>query len=153
MKSARLICIGKIKTKCWQEAANHYLNQLRHWRKIEITELRDGSGAREQRMVQEARSINGALDSSDFPIALTEQGRQFSSKNFAQFLRCCEENEIYRPAFIIGGPFGLAQDILERSKELLSLSSMTWPHELARVLLLEQLYRAESILRNLPYHH
>lgn len=84
---------------------------------------------------------------------LDEGGDSLSSTELAGLIRHMDTNASGRPCFIIGGAFGLAETLRAEAYRLVSLSRLTLPHELARVLLLEQLYRAESILRNTPYHH
>ncbi|MBD5552738.1 MAG: 23S rRNA (pseudouridine(1915)-N(3))-methyltransferase RlmH [Desulfovibrio sp.] len=155
MKAARIICIGKMKSAYWKEACAAYGRLLRPLRPVEVVELKDGGPqlAPEMRKSQEAGRLLAALAACDLPVALDQSGRQWTSPAFAQFLRDCDERLLKRPAFIIGGPYGLAPEVVAACRERLSLSAMTWPHELARVLLFEQLYRAESILRGYPYHH
>lgn len=153
MAKGIIICIGKLKNPFWKAAAEHYLRQIRAWRKLDIMELRDSATPATQRPAREAEAILAALQTHDLPIVLTEKGNEFDSPKFANFLRDCDETNRGRPAFIIGGPYGHASTLLMRCPFHLSLSAMTWPHELARVLLLEQIYRAECINRNIPYHH
>ncbi len=155
MKKAVLICVGRLKTSYWQEACEHYLKLLRNWRRIECIETRDSPPAlpAEARVEKESAQILARLASGYYAIALHDTGRQFSSRQFAELLNQCDTRHIKTPAFIIGGPFGLSQKVLEACHISLSLSPMTWTHELSKVLLLEQLYRAESILRGTPYHH
>lgn len=118
---------------------------------MEVLEIKDGNGA--ARICQEGERIVAQLRPKDVIIALSETGQSFTSSQFASFLRINDEDAAGRLTFIIGGPFGLAPDVLDHSRFQLCLSAMTWPHELARVLLLEQLFRAETILHNTPYHH
>lgn len=153
MAKGIIICIGKLKNPLWKAAAEYYLKQIRAWRKLDILELRDSAAPACERPIKEAAAILAALQAHDLPILLTEKGSAFDSPKFADFLRACDEADKGRPAFIIGGPYGHAENLLRRCPIHLSLSAMTWPHELARVMLLEQLYRAESILRDSPYHH
>lgn len=155
MKEARIICIGKIKTDYWRNACEYYAKLLKQWRKLEITELRDADGAlsQEQRKDQEEQRILAAIGNRDLPIILSETGKSLTSREFADFIRDCDERLQKRPAFIVGGPFGLASTIIKKDWPVISLSAMTFPHELARVVLLEQIYRAEAILHNRPYHH
>lgn len=155
MKTARAICVGRVKTGYWKAACDHYLSLLRNMRRLEIVELKDAPAALapEARRALESARIAESLRGDDLNIALTENGREMTSRQFADFLRDCDESARKRPAFIIGGPFGLDKKLLAECHFRLSLSPMTFPHELARVLLFEQLFRAESILRNSPYHH
>lgn len=155
MKKAVIICVGKIKTPYWQKACGHYLTRLSSWRKIVCLETRDSAAALPPaaRLKEESCRILACLQPSCLAIALHEQGDQMNSRQFAAFLRHCDEKLMQTPCFIIGGPFGLDKAVLDACARRLSLSAMTWPHELARALLLEQIYRAESILRGAPYHH
>lgn len=155
MRSARIICVGRLKTECWKTACAHYLRLLGPIRPVEITEARDGDARLESgvRVRQEGERLLAALKRNDFPIALWEQGQMLTSREFAALLKDCDERKLKCPTFIIGGPFGLAEQVLQAASLKLSLSPMTWPHELARVLLIEQIYRAETILRNGHYHH
>ena len=147
--------MGKVKTPFWREAAAHYAERLGRWRRVELIEVRDGDAALAPaaRSAQEGQRLLEALGSPGVAaIALDEGGEALDSPGLAALLRRYDEQAL-RPAFVIGGPFGLSPAVLAASSRRLSLSAMTWPHELARVLLLEQLYRAECILRKVPYHH
>ena len=86
-------------------------------------------------------------------ISLDRKGRLFTSRQLSSALKVWLETPGRTPCFVIGGAYGLSRDVVSRSDLTLSLGPMTLPHELARVVLLEQLYRADAILRNLPYHH
>lgn len=147
--------MGKLKQDYWREAWLHYLAACRKWRPIEVVEVKDGAASlnRIRRCEEECSRLSGALDGRDAAIALSENGRQLTSQSFAEFLRKWDDREQKRINFIIGGPFGLTESFLENCADTLSLSSMTWPHELARVLLSEQIFRALCILGNFPYHH
>ncbi|MBD5646876.1 MAG: 23S rRNA (pseudouridine(1915)-N(3))-methyltransferase RlmH [Desulfovibrio sp.] len=150
----RLLCVGRLKTPFWRDAAAHYAHRLGRWRRVELVEVRDGDAALAPaaRSAQEGERLLAALGSTAGAIALDEGGEALDSPGLAALLRRLDEQAL-RPAFVIGGPFGLSPEVLAASSRRLSLSAMTWPHELARVLLLEQLYRAECILRKVPYHH
>lgn len=153
-KPLRCLCVGKLKSPFWKEAAAHYLMRLGQWRSLEMTETKDGAAALPpaQRKAEEARRLLGALQSRDVPLALDERGLRLTSPRLAALLRDLDEGR-GRPCFVVGGPWGLDAAVLDSAHAVLRLSDMTLPHELARVLLLEQLYRAECILRNAPYHH
>lgn len=122
-------------------------------RPLSLLEIRDGAGARQARREDESARLLKGLEANDFLISLDEAGQGLSSIQFAALLSKIDEETLGRPCFIIGGPFGLSRNLLEKSRRVISLSLMTWPHELARVLLLEQIYRAECVRRNIPYHH
>ena len=89
----------------------------------------------------------------EMPLVLDERGITMTSPQLAQLLQKIDNNAMGRACFIIGGAYGRDEAVRQRAWKLVSLSSMTFPHELARVLLLEQLYRAECIIRKVPYHH
>lgn len=150
----RIVCVGKLKTACWKEACAHYSRLIGHWRPLELVEVKDGDSALDarSRIVQEGGRLLARLSGNERLVALHERGKSMSSPDFAELLKNAEEKAAAL-CFIIGGPYGLADDVIGKCPIRLSLSRMTLPHELARVLLLEQIYRAESITRGLPYHH
>ncbi|MBR3663107.1 MAG: 23S rRNA (pseudouridine(1915)-N(3))-methyltransferase RlmH [Desulfovibrio sp.] len=153
-KSLHLIFVGKLKQRFLQTGCDLYLERLGHWRKIHLDEVRDAAKETSQaRNLEEGRQLLKALAPQDLPIVLDERGEQMSSQDLANLLKRIDDNNLGCPCFLIGGPFGLSQEVRARAWKLLSLSSMTLPHELARLILLEQLYRAESILHRVPYHH
>lgn len=154
-KALRLLCIGKLKTVFWKEAANHYLERIGRMRPVSVAEIRDADAALAPmaRANEESGRLLGALESGDYPIVLDEGGKAGTSIQFAEMLAGIDQKALGRPCFIIGGPWGLGEGIRKAAKITVSLSSLTWPHELARVLLLEQIYRAECIRRKIPYHH
>lgn len=157
-KAVSIICVGKIKTPRWQDAAKDYLQRLgRSWqiKLIAVREARDHSI--EERNQREGSYILDALKDMDLGatliIALDEGGELCTSAQFSERLRFFWEQENRMPCFIIGGAYGLCPEIRQKARLVLSLGPMTFPHELAQVLLLEQLYRADAILRGSPYHH
>lgn len=153
MKKLRIICIGKLKTDCWKAAAALYIRRLNKWRAIELLELKDVEAPPGERSTLESKNILQRLETRDCAIALDEHGTSWSSSQLATFLKSTDERAVKRPTFIIGGPFGLSKELLQKCQICLSLSQMTLPHELARVVLLEQIYRAETIITGIPYHH
>lgn len=136
----RVIAVGKLRKPWLQEGALLYLKRLPG---LEITELRDGG------MAREAQAIRAALRPGEELVVLTEEGDSFSSLAFARQL---EGSGSSRLVFVIGGADGLEPALKAQADWALSLSPMTLPHELARLLLLEQLYRALSIQQGGPYH-
>ena len=101
----------------------------------------------------ESRIILDWLQKEDYLVALDENGKQLSSSKLATFIQDRANNSVKRLVFLIGGAFGLDQSVLQRAQFTWSLSQLTFPHQLVRLLLSEQLYRAFSILRNEKYHH
>ncbi len=152
LKNLRIISVGTLKTKHWKDAASHYLGRLKHWRNIEVRSVKDGDAALPipERNYKEGQKILVTLNPKDYIICLDEHGKTMTSKQLATFLQNLENRT---PCFIVGGAFGLDDTVKKASHYTLALGPMTLPHELAHVLLLEQIYRAEAILRNVPYHH
>lgn len=147
--------MGKLKTPFWKDAAAHYLTRIKRWRHLEYTEVRDGDAALppDQRNALEGRRIVEALAPQDVALVLDERGQKLSSPQLAALLRRLDQEARGRACFVVGGAWGLDDSVRQRAFKVLSLSDMTLPHELARVVLLEQVYRAECILRKVPYHH
>lgn len=154
-KPLRLISVGRLKTPFWKDAAAHYLARLTRWRRLECTEVRDGDAALppDRRNALEGRRILEALTPQDVPLVLDERGLNPTSPRLATLLQQLDHEARGQACFIVGGAWGLDEAVRDRAHRLISLSAMTLPHELARVVLLEQLYRAECILRKVPYHH
>ena len=136
----RILAVGKVRKGWLSEGVNLYLKRLPG---LEVVELRDAG------MAREAEAITAALRPEERLVALTEEGESFSSTALARRL---EGSGSERLAFVIGGADGLDSALRARASWRLSLSPLTFPHELARLLLLEQLYRALSIQQGGPYH-
>ncbi|MFH1765245.1 MAG: 23S rRNA (pseudouridine(1915)-N(3))-methyltransferase RlmH [Gemmatimonadota bacterium] len=152
-----LLCVGDAKGSLRSAIAEYEERIGRYWR-FHVTEVEAGIGkarkvdegkvqkAEEERLL--ARIPRGAGE----VIALTRQGKTLGSRELADFMADQALRSVQDVTFVIGGAFGLGKGILERSTLKLSLSPMTLPHEIARLLLVEQLYRSGTILRNEPYH-
>ena len=136
----RIIAFGKIRKAWLKDGLNLYLRRLPG---LTVTELRDGSPQ------QETKAIHAALRANETLVALTEESKTFSSIDLAKRL---EEYGSQRLVFVIGGADGLTPEIKAAAHWNLSLSPLTFPHEIARLLLVEQLYRAHTILQGTPYH-
>lgn len=123
--------------------------------RLELIVVKDAHGrlSPEQRNEVEGRALLAKLGPKDQALGLDAQGEAYSSEGFAVALEKWLEDPVRRPCFVLGGAFGLSEDVRDRCDQLISLSPLTLPHELARVVLLEQLYRAMSILRGSGYHH
>jgi 23S rRNA (pseudouridine1915-N3)-methyltransferase len=120
---------------------------------IRLVEVAPRRGAtRERRLADEAERLLRALPGGALRIALDEHGRQLDSLSFARQIGGWREGGAAEFGFVIGGPDGLAASILEGATAVIALGAMTWPHRLVRVMLAEQLYRAETILMGHPYH-
>ncbi|MDO8499971.1 MAG: 23S rRNA (pseudouridine(1915)-N(3))-methyltransferase RlmH [bacterium] len=156
MLQVHLICLGKLKESFWREAEAEYLKRLSPYAKIQIHELREESFSEKDQpeiiKKKEAEKILSALEKINAPIiALTETGKQFSSSNFATELN--KQSDEGKICFIIGGPLGLDAQILALAKLKLSLSPMTFTHQMARVFLWEQIYRSFMISGGRKYHY
>ena len=136
----RIITVGKVRKRWVQEGVELYLKRLPG---LGIIEVRDSTRDKE------AEAILQALRPDECPVTLMEQGKTLSSVSFAERL---ESFGSERLAFVIGGADGLTDVLKSSARWQLSLSPMTFPHELARLLLLEQLYRAQAIVQGSPYH-
>jgi 23S rRNA (pseudouridine1915-N3)-methyltransferase len=138
-----------------REAADEYLTRLGPTLKTSFVEIepghRSGGGDAQRAMEAEAKKLLSTLRKDDFVVALDERGTEMTTREFASWLgaRMQDGRDL---AFLIGGPDGYAPDVLSRADLKWSLSRLTFPHALVRVLLAEQLYRAQSVLANHPYH-
>lgn len=158
MKAA-IICVGKLRERYWKEAADEYVKRLSRYGGMEVIECadlaepRNASAADIQRIVDaEGEAILAQLKPRDHVIALCIDGKQHTSEALAKRISGVEDGGAGRVVFIIGGSNGLSQAVVRRAQERLSFSPMTFPHQLARVMLLEQVYRARKILAGETYH-
>ncbi len=154
-----LVCVGKLKERYFAEAAKEYEKRLSRYGKLSIVEVQDekipekeGEAARLKVKEKECGRIQRAIRDAAYVVALDPRGKKLSSEGFADFLRARGLQGDGRLVFVIGGALGLDGGVLARADLALSFSDMTFPHQLARVLLLEQLYRAMRILHGAPYH-
>ncbi len=157
--SAVILCVGKMKEKAYRELADEYLKRLTRYGRYEETEIPDlpepagGSPALEEQVkTREGEALLAKIRPGDRVIALTIEGRQRSSEELASHLTELRTGGVSRTVFVIGGSLGLGKNVLARADEEMSMSRMTFPHRLARVMLLEQLYRAEKIISGERYH-
>ena len=148
----KIITVGTIKEKYLKEAIEEYLKRLKKYTNIELIEVKDEGLVEEQKAINlEGEKINKYLSPKDYIITLEIEGKAFSSEEFASKLNQIQiENS--NIVFIIGGSYGLSDEIKNKSKLHLSFSKMTFPHQLFRVFLLEQIYRAYKIMNNESYH-
>ena len=148
----RIITVCTIKEKYLKEAIEEYLKRLKKYTNIELIEVKDEGLVEEQKAINlEGEKINKYLSPKDYIITLEIEGNAFSSEEFASKLNQIQiENS--NIVFIIGGSYGLSDEIKNKSKLHLSFSKMTFPHQLFRVFLLEQIYRAYKIMNNESYH-
>lgn len=144
----KIICVGKMNQKYLKEGIAYYVKQIPQ--KVEIIEVLDEASL--LGMVAEGQRILSKIKSSDFVVTLEILGKMFDSEGFAKML---DEQMTYVQGdlvFVIGGSYGLSDEVKERSQMKISFSKMTFPHQLMRLILVEQIYRGFMILKNHPYH-
>ena len=155
MAKIKMIVVGRTKEDFLRKGEAFYLERLRHyitaeWVVVKPSKIRKGS--RESDIIaEEGRSIEAVVTKGDHVIALDPSGKMYDSPGLAEKIDKLLSSS-YRLAFITGGPLGLSREAISSAHEVLSLSPLTFTHEMARLVLLEQLYRAFTILRGEKYH-
>ncbi|MBT8318588.1 MAG: 23S rRNA (pseudouridine(1915)-N(3))-methyltransferase RlmH [Gramella sp.] len=153
----KLVCIGKTDKKELEQLIKIYSDRLQHYIKFEfeiIPDLKKTKNLDEnQQKTKEGELILSGIQNSDFIVLLDENGKQFSSENFSEYLQKRMNTGLKRLVFVIGGPYGFSEQVYSRSDSKISLSKMTFSHQMVRIFFTEQLYRAFTILKNEPYHH
>ncbi len=151
---ARLIMVGRTERGHVMDGFQHYLGRIRRMEAVEEVVLPDaGRGEVHWQQRTESDRILTALRPGGKVVVLDERGRQLTSPAFAQHLGTWRDQGVRDIAFVIGGAYGMTEEVRERADLVLSLSPMVFPHQLVRVLFAEQLYRALSILKGTGYHH
>lgn len=154
MRQLKFIFVGRSKTTYWQQAEQYYLAQIQHFLPVTACVVKDSRNSDiTLRKTEETQYIESRLQDKDFIICLDEKGTGCTSPKLAAALGSWLEMPGRLPCFVLGGAYGLQQDFVQQADYVLSLSPMTFPHELARVVHLEQTYRALSILHGRKYHH
>lgn len=156
---AAILCVGRMKEKYTRAAADEYLKRLSRFGKVEEIEVPDlpepgkvSPALEQQVMTREGERLLEKIKPGDYVIAMCIGGKQWSSTALANHLQDLQNQGRRRMVFVIGGSLGLSDQVIARADEKLSLSMMTFPHQLARVMLLEQLYRVCKINGNERYH-
>lgn len=152
-----LLCIGKTDDKEIKNLINYYLTRLpRHWN-FEITEIPDVKNARnftpDLLKKEEAKLFLNQIENTDLVVLLDEKGKQFTSREFAQKLDSYQNNSIKKICFLVGGAYGFSEEMYQRANEKISISKMTFTHQMIRLFFVEQIYRADQILQGKPYHN
>ncbi len=148
----KIICVGKIKEKYLQQAISEYQKRLTKYTKLKIIEVADEGIAEKNKVLSiEENRINRFIDNKDYVIVMSIEGDQLNSVEFSNKLMSIYNNHS-DICFIIGGSYGLSPNIKKRANFTLSFSKMTFPHQLFRIILLEQLYRSYKISNNESYH-
>lgn len=148
----KIICVGNIKEEFFRDAIEEYKKRLTRYSKLEIIEVKDICYDDIDKSINlEGIEILKHIDSKDYVITLEIEGKELSSEEFAEKI---ESIQSINPniTFVIGGSYGLSENVKERSNYKLSFSKMTFPHQLFRIVLLEQIYRSFKILNNESYH-
>ncbi|MCP2038695.1 23S rRNA (pseudouridine(1915)-N(3))-methyltransferase RlmH [Chryseobacterium sp. HSC-36S06] len=152
-----LLCIGKTDDKEIAGLVKYYQNRLpKHWN-FEITEISDVKNAKnlspELLKKEEAKLFLSHTENSDIVVLLDENGKQFTSREFARKIDTWMNSSVKKVSFFIGGAYGFADEIYQRANEKMSLSKMTFTHQMIRLFFVEQIYRADQILQGKPYHN
>lgn len=152
-----LLMIGKTTDSSLQHLIQDYIGRLQFYISLEVIVLPELKNTKKLSVVEqkekEAEMLFKQLEAKDHLLLLDEKGKQYSSMEFAHFMAKKLESTIKRTVFVIGGPYGFAERVYERADGMLSLSRMTFSHQMIRLLFSEQLYRAMTILKGENYHH
>ena len=159
MLSVHILCVGKLKEPFYMDAVGEYTKRLGGCCKLTLTELPEeklpqspSQSQIEAALAKEGQSIRSKLPPNPFVVALCIEGKPHSSEDLAHLIRSCEQNSAKHLVFLIGSSYGLDPSIKQQAQVRLSMSPMTFPHHLARVMLLEQVYRAFKINEGSAYH-
>ena len=159
MLRVNLICIGRIKEKYWNDAIAEYSKRLSRYCKLNIIEVADEktpdnapAAIEEQIKKKEGERILQNIDPGAYVCALAINGKKYSSESFSEYIGNLGVQGVSHIQFVIGGSLGLSSEVLSRADSKISFSDMTFPHQMMRVILLEQIYRAYRIMRGEPYH-
>ncbi len=153
----KLLAIGKTDNKQLQSLINDYTKRLGFYIKFELDIIPDLKKVKnlseDQQKQKEGELILGKLNATDVLILLDENGKQLDSVGFSNYLQKHMNSGIKQLVFVIGGPYGFSPDVYSKAQGKLSLSKMTFSHQMVRLFVIEQLYRGFTILKNEPYHH
>ena len=159
MLHINIICVGKLKEKYLQDALSEYSKRLSKYCNLNIIELPDeklpnnlNDSLINQIKQKESNNILSHIEKGSYVLALDLKGKQFSSEEFSKKIADISLNSFSSITFIIGGTLGLYENVLKNSNELICFSKMTFPHQLIRIFLLEQIFRAFKISNNETYH-
>ncbi|UJP65963.1 23S rRNA (pseudouridine(1915)-N(3))-methyltransferase RlmH [Mongoliitalea daihaiensis] len=153
----KLIAIGKTDNKELEKLIQDYIKRLSFYTKFELDIIPDIKNAKNlseaAQKEKEGELILKKVQASDDLVLLDEQGKQYASMAFADYLQKKMNAGLKNLIFVIGGPYGFSEEVYKRANGKLSLSAMTFSHQMVRLFFVEQIYRAHTILRNEPYHH
>ncbi|MDT0553874.1 23S rRNA (pseudouridine(1915)-N(3))-methyltransferase RlmH [Urechidicola vernalis] len=153
----KLLAIGKTDDAQLQKLIETYQNRLKHYVKFELQIIPDIKNVKnlseKQQKEKEGELLLKQLASTDQLILLDEKGKDFRSKEFAQYLQKKMNSGIKQLVFVIGGPYGFSETVYKKAQGKVSISKMTFSHQMIRLFVVEQIYRGFTILKNEPYHH
>ena len=157
MAAIKLLAIGKTDNKQLQALIDDYTKRLGFYIKFNLEIIPDIKNAKNlseaQQKQKEGELILKQLKPTDVLILLDENGKQLDSVGFSQYLQKHMNSGIKQLVFVIGGPYGFSQEVYNQARGKISLSKMTFSHQMVRLFIIEQLYRGFTILKNEPYHH
>ena len=152
-----LLVVGKTNEKYFNDAINEYIGRLKHYISFEIIVIQDIKNVKnmtiEQQKDKEGEEIYKHVNTNDYVILLDECGKEYSSVKFADYIEKKMIAGSRRIIFVIGGSYGFSQKVYDLANDKVSLSKMTFSHQMVRLIFVEQLYRAMTILKGQPYHH
>lgn len=152
-----LLCVGRLTLPCLSEGCGEFTDRLKRYMPFSITEIKEHKTGRKldvQRIIAtEGELLARQIAAGTFVIVLDQQGKQLASQELADLMNKHMIQGIPAWTIVIGGPYGLSAALRKKADLVLSLSAMTLTHQMARLLILEQLYRCCTIIRNEPYHH
>lgn len=159
MMQLTILCVGRLKEDYWKDAVKEYEKRLSRYVKLAVIEVADEKApeklSREEEkqiLLEEGERLLKKIPEGSYVITLEIQGKRFSSEGFSRRLEQLSVQGESRICLVIGGSLGLSDEVRNLAREAVSFSEMTFPHQLMRVILLEQLYRAFKIQNNEPYH-
>lgn len=147
--------VGKLTTNYLKEGIELYLSRINHYLPASITVVSSAvtPGKKEYGLKKESEAIMKKIAANDFVVLLDERGKEYNSVQLSMLMNKFMVNGVSKIVFIVGGPYGISETISARANLILSFSKFTLTHEMIRLFLLEQVYRAMSILSHEPYHH
>jgi len=153
----QLIVVGKTNQHFVKQGLDEYCSRLTHYYPFELEIIPDIKNTKhfsvEQQKEKEGELILQSFQAGDCIVLLDERGKEFTSITFAEYIEKKVHTGLKRLVFVIGGAYGFSPSVYERANEKIALSKMTFPHQMIRLIFIEQLYRAMTILHNEPYHH
>lgn len=149
--------VGKTDDALFNNIIDNYKNRLKHYLPFEteyVPDIKKGKSiSQKEQTALEGKNILSRLQASDYLVLLDDKGKEYSSMKFAKYIENKTHSVSKRIVFLIGGPYGFSDEVYSRANEKISLSKMTFTHQMVRLIFVEQLYRAMTILNNEPYHH